>query len=104
MEITADSLSTSTTGIRNRRTLLVVAIAAATVAAVVVAITLDKRSDGGDYLDHTIITSPIDGVVISRNVDVGQTVAASLQAPILFVIANDLSNSCNWPAIRRRMK
>lgn len=43
-------------------------------------------------LDHTIITSPIDGVVVSRNVDVGQTVAASLQAPILFVIANDLSN------------
>jgi HlyD family secretion protein len=43
-------------------------------------------------LDHTIITSPIDGVVVSRNIDVGQTVAASLQAPILFVIANDLSN------------
>lgn len=43
-------------------------------------------------LDHTIIASPIDGVVVSRNVDVGQTVAASLQAPILFVIANDLSN------------
>jgi HlyD family secretion protein len=39
---------------------------------------------------HTVITSPIDGVVIARNVDVGQTVAASLQAPVLFVIANDL--------------
>src|SRR5207302_7042706 len=37
------------------------------------------------------ITAPVDGVVISRNVDVGQTVAASLQAPTLFVIANDLS-------------
>jgi len=37
------------------------------------------------------IRSPIDGIVISRNVDVGQTVAASLQSPILFVIANDLS-------------
>jgi HlyD family secretion protein len=37
------------------------------------------------------IRSPIDGIVISRNVDVGQTVAASLQAPVLFVIANDLS-------------
>ena len=35
--------------------------------------------------------APIDGVVIARNVDVGQTVAASLQAPVLFVIANDLS-------------
>jgi HlyD family secretion protein len=36
------------------------------------------------------VLSPIDGIVISRNVDVGQTVAASLQAPILFVIAEDL--------------
>jgi HlyD family secretion protein len=42
-------------------------------------------------LDHSIITSPIDGVVVSRNVDVGQTVAASLQAPTLFTIANDLT-------------
>lgn len=42
-------------------------------------------------LDHCTITSPIDGIVISRNVDVGQTVAASLQAPVIFQIANDLS-------------
>ena len=42
-------------------------------------------------LSHTIIKSPIDGVVISRNVNVGQTVAASFQAPVLFMIANDLS-------------
>jgi HlyD family secretion protein len=42
-------------------------------------------------LSHTVIDTPIDGVVISRNVDVGQTVAASFQAPTLFVIANDLS-------------
>ena len=42
-------------------------------------------------LDHCAITSPIDGVVISRNVDVGQTVAASLQAPVIFTIANDLT-------------
>jgi HlyD family secretion protein len=41
-------------------------------------------------LSYTTIISPIDGVVISRNVDVGQTVAASFQAPTLFVIANDL--------------
>ena len=41
-------------------------------------------------LDYTTIASPIDGVVISRAVDVGQTVAASLQAPTLFVIAEDL--------------
>ncbi|HXR39296.1 MAG TPA: efflux RND transporter periplasmic adaptor subunit, partial [Terracidiphilus sp.] len=42
-------------------------------------------------LDHTIVTAPIDGVVVARNVDVGQTVAASLQAPTVFLIANDLT-------------
>lgn len=42
-------------------------------------------------LSYTVIRSPVDGIVISRNVDVGQTVAASLQAPTLFTIANDLS-------------
>ncbi len=42
-------------------------------------------------LGYTKIYSPIDGVVVSRNIDVGQTVAASLQAPTLFVIANDLT-------------
>jgi len=41
-------------------------------------------------LSHTTITAPIDGTVISRNVDVGQTVAASMQAPVLFTIAQDL--------------
>ena len=40
---------------------------------------------------HATIRSPIDGVVISRSIDLGQTVAASLQAPKLFVIAKDLS-------------
>lgn len=42
-------------------------------------------------LEHCTITSPVDGVVISRSVDVGQTVAASLQAPVIFTIANDLT-------------
>jgi len=42
-------------------------------------------------LDHTFIRAPVDGVVVSRNVDVGQTVAASLQAPTLFLIAQDLT-------------
>jgi len=42
-------------------------------------------------LDRTYIHAPVNGVVIARNVDVGQTVAASLQAPILFLIAEDLS-------------
>jgi HlyD family secretion protein len=42
-------------------------------------------------LEHTVITAPIDGLVISRSVDVGQTVAASMQAPTLFVLAADLT-------------
>jgi HlyD family secretion protein len=42
-------------------------------------------------LDYTIIHAPIDGTVVARNVDVGQTVAASLQAPTLFTIAQDLT-------------
>lgn len=42
-------------------------------------------------LEHTVIRSPIDGTVIARSVDVGQTVAASLQAPTLFTIAQDLT-------------
>jgi HlyD family secretion protein len=42
-------------------------------------------------LEFTNIYSPVDGVVISRNVDVGQTIAASLQSPTLFTIANDLT-------------
>ena len=42
-------------------------------------------------LNYTTIRSPVNGTVISRNVDVGQTVAASLQAPTLFTIAKDLT-------------
>jgi HlyD family secretion protein len=48
---------------------------------------LDKRRVD---LENTIIRSPVDGVIIDRPVDVGQTVAASLQAPTLFTIAQDL--------------
>jgi HlyD family secretion protein len=42
-------------------------------------------------LDHTIITAPIDGIIIKRSVDRGQTVAASMQAPELFILAADLT-------------
>lgn len=42
-------------------------------------------------LDYAYIRAPIDGIVLSRNVEVGQTVAASLQTPVLFAIANDLT-------------
>ena len=43
-------------------------------------------------LQHTIITAPIDGIVVSRQVDPGQTVAASVQTPVLFELAPDLSH------------
>jgi HlyD family secretion protein len=49
------------------------------------------RAQAAANLAFTRITSPIDGVVVSRSVDAGQTVAAALQAPTLFVIANDLT-------------
>jgi len=42
-------------------------------------------------LDYTIIRAPINGTVVARNIDIGQTVAASLQAPTLFTIALDLT-------------
>ncbi len=42
-------------------------------------------------LGHTTIVAPIDGIVVSRNVDVGQTVAASMSAPTLFILARDLT-------------
>ena len=45
-------------------------------------------------LSHTIIRAPIDGVVIARNVNVGQTVAASMQAPTLFIIAQRPDARC----------
>jgi len=43
-------------------------------------------------VDHTVITSPIDGIVLNRSVDVGQTVAAAVQAPVLFTVATDLNH------------
>src|SRR5215469_8761871 len=46
---------------------------------------------GQTNLNYTVIRSPIDGTVVARNVDVGQTVAASLQAPTIFTIAQDLT-------------
>jgi HlyD family secretion protein len=62
-----------------------VSAAEAQVAAQQAAYTLAKTN-----LDHTIIRSPIDGVVITRNIDPGQTVASVLQTPVLFTVAADL--------------
>ncbi len=62
------------------------AVAEANVKSASVSVDRARRN-----LSYTEIYAPIDGVVIERNVDVGQTVAASLQAPQIFLIANDLS-------------
>ena len=61
------------------------------VAAASVAQTEAQLHQAQTNLSYTDIISPIDGTVISRSVDVGQTVAASLQAPVLFTIAEDLT-------------
>ncbi len=62
-----------------------VAAAEAQLEAQRAAFTLAKTN-----LDHTLILAPIDGVVITRNVDPGQTVASMLQTPVLFTVAADL--------------
>jgi HlyD family secretion protein len=62
-----------------------VAAAQAQLEAQRAAFTLAKTN-----LDHTLILAPIDGVVITRNVDPGQTVASILQTPVLFTVAADL--------------
>jgi HlyD family secretion protein len=49
------------------------------------------RQQAALNLEYTSIISPIDGIVISRSIDVGQTVASAFQAPTLFLIANDLT-------------
>lgn len=61
------------------------AAAKAQVASAIGQLKRDKANKG-----YTIIRSPVSGVVISRNVDIGQTVAASFQTPTLFTIAQDL--------------
>jgi HlyD family secretion protein len=61
--------------------------AVAAVAAAAAAVTQAAAN-----LDHTVIHSPIDGIVLSRAVDVGQTVAAAVQAPVLFTIATNLQH------------
>ena len=50
-------------------------------------------------LNYTVIRSPIDGTVVARNVDVGQTVAASLQAPTIYTIAQDLTKMQLYAAV-----
>lgn len=61
------------------------------VAQASVATAVSQLSAAQIDMDRTIIRSPVDGVVVSRQVDPGQSVAASFQAPVLFQIAQDLS-------------
>ena len=65
----------------------------ATVMQTVAAVSQSQASVNQNQvnLDHTVIAAPIDGIVTQRSVDVGQTVAASMQAPTLFIIAADLT-------------
>jgi HlyD family secretion protein len=79
----AADLQTATTNVS-------VAKAATDVAKASLAQTTASLHQAQVNLGYTEIFSPIDGTVISRSVDVGQTVAASLQAPVLFTIAEDL--------------
>ena len=51
-----------------------------------------QRDKNAVNLGYTNIVSPIDGIVISKNIDVGQTIAASFTTPVLFSIANDLKH------------
>ena len=53
---------------------------------------LATRDQASVNLDRTIIRSPIDGIVVNRSVDVGQTLAAAMQSPVLFSIATDLAH------------
>ncbi|MDR1379742.1 MAG: efflux RND transporter periplasmic adaptor subunit [Synergistaceae bacterium] len=75
----------------NTETQLMVARASLTEANSRVLQAQESLKQAETNLKYTKITSPIDGVVVSRQVDVGQTVAASLQTPTLFSIARDLT-------------
>lgn len=67
------------------------AVAAVKGAEGSVAQTRGSYSQARTNLNYSTIKSPVDGIVVSRNVDVGQTVAASFQTPTLFTIAQDLT-------------
>lgn len=85
-----EGLSTSAE-LETAQATLAVARAELDVARANVSQTEAARAQAELNLKYTAIVCPIDGIVISRNVDVGQTVAAVLQAPTLFTIAQDLT-------------
>jgi HlyD family secretion protein len=85
-----DQTLASAADLQTAQTNLLVARASVDVAKASVEQAAASLNQAQVNLNYTNIYSPIDGVVISRNVDVGQTVAASLSAPVLFTIAEDL--------------
>src|SRR5881397_3944454 len=90
-----DSAAAQLDSAKAREQSLAAAIGSAQAQLRVTAATLDSAraqvKQAQAALEHTTIRAPVDGVVVSRAVDVGQTVAASLQAPTLFTIAQDLT-------------
>jgi len=87
---TQQNLETATANYETAKAAVAVADAGVTQAQAQVSQKAAALQVARTNLDHTVIRSPIDGIVVARNVDVGQTVAASLQAPTLFTIAQDL--------------
>ena len=90
-EVLAARGTVSETLLDAARTEAVSARAGLAVTAAAVSQALAQLDGDRVNLAYATIRSPIDGVIVARNVDVGQTVAASLQAPTLFLIANDLT-------------
>ena len=86
----SDQALASAADLQTADTNVAVAKAATDVAKATLAQSSASLHQAQVNLSYTEIYSPIDGTVISRAVDVGQTVAASLQAPVLFTIAEDL--------------
>jgi HlyD family secretion protein len=82
--MTTDQALEATTAIRDRAT------AAVAIARANLAIAEAELKQQQAELDKTTIYAPIDGIVLKRSVNPGQTVASSMQAPVLFVLAADL--------------
>ena len=97
----SDQALASAADLQTAETNVAVAKAATDVAKASLAQSSASLHQAQVNLSYTEIYSPIDGTVISRAVDVGQTVAASLQAPVLFTIAEDLPQDAG-PHQRRR--
>jgi HlyD family secretion protein len=93
-QLQADELALTQAGVAVSRSEAEIRMAAADLAVAEAAVLQKKAAvkSAETDLDRTVIRSPVSGVVVNRQVDIGQTVAASLQAPLLFEIAQDLKD------------